>query len=170
MPVIISITLNQIKMKKILSVALIATLFIQKSLAQDSSKTRPSSLLTSYYNLKNALVSSNSTAAAGYAEEFVKVLNNIDKETIKEESRNVLLSDSKAISRTTDLKIQRGKFATLSASMFALVKTVKLSVEPVYQQYCPMKKASWLSDSEAIKNPYYGTAMLTCGSVKEKIQ
>jgi hypothetical protein len=28
-----------------------------------------------------------------------------------------------------------------------------------------MKKASWLSSEAAIKNPYFGSAMLTCGKV-----
>lgn len=170
MPVIIPITLNQIKMKKIFfTVALIATVFVQHSFAQDSTKTQPSPLLTSYYNLKDALVSSNSTTAAASAESFVKALNDIDKETVKDESRAALLSDAGIISQTKDLKVQREKFAILSANMFALVKTVKLSAQPVYQQYCPMKKASWLSDNKAIKNPYYGSAMLTCGSVKETL-
>ncbi len=100
---------------------------------------------------------------------FVKALNDIDKETVKDESRNALLTDANAISLSKDLKLQREKFATLSTNMFALAKTVKLSADPVYQQYCPMKKASWLSDNKAIKNPYYGSAMLTCGSVKQTL-
>jgi len=154
-------------MKRILLVALIATTFSQQNFAQDSTKTQP--LLTSYYKLKDALVSSNPTTSAANAEEFVKALNEIDKETIKEESRNALLSDANAISHSKDLKVQREVFATLSTNMFALAKTVKLSDEPVYQQYCPMKKASWLSNYKAIKNPYYGSAMLTCGSVKEAL-
>jgi len=157
-------------MKKIFLVALIATTFIQQSFAQDSTKTQSSPLLASYYNLKDALVSSNPTTAAASAEAFLKALNDIDKETIKEEIRTALISDAGAISQATDLKIQREKFATLSGNMFALAKAVKLSAEPVYQQYCPMKKASWLSNNKAIKNPYYGNAMLTCGSVKETIQ
>lgn len=170
MPVIISITLNQIKMKRIfLAVALIAIAFTQKGFAQDSTKAQSSPLLASYYNLKDVLVSSNSTTAAASAESFVKALNDIDKETVKDESRAALLSDAGAISQTKDIKVQREKFATLSANMFALAKTVKLSTQPVYQQYCPMKKASWLSDNKAIKNPYYGNAMLTCGSVKETL-
>jgi hypothetical protein len=37
-------------------------------------------------------------------------------------------------------------------------------------QYCPMKKASWLSDSKDIRNPYYGANMLDCGSVKTTIK
>jgi hypothetical protein len=157
-------------MKKIFFiVALFATAFVQQSFAQDSTKAQPSPLLTSYYNLKDALVSSNPATAASSADEFVKALNDIDKEIVKEENRAALLSDASAISQTKDLKVQREKFATLSANMFALAKAVKLSTEPVYQQYCPMKKASWLSNNKAIKNPYYGNAMLTCGSVKETL-
>jgi hypothetical protein len=152
-------------MKKILF-SLLATVLVQAVFAQDSTKIQPSQLLTSYYNLKDALVSSNSKAAATNAEEFVKAINGIDKEIVQEESRNALLKDAGAISKTKDLNIQREKFATLSANMLGLAKTIKLSTEPIYQQYCPMKKASWLSDNKAIKNPYYGNAMLTCGSIK----
>lgn len=154
-------------MKKIfLAVALISIAFIQQTLAQDSTKTQSSPLLNSYYALKDALVSSNPSTAAINAEAFVKALNDIDTATVKEDSRKELLSDAGAIYQTKDLKVQRVKFATLSANMFILAKSVKLSTEPVYQQYCPMKQASWLSNSKVIKNPYYGSMMLTCGSVK----
>jgi hypothetical protein len=53
--------------------------------------------------------------------------------------------------------------------MASLAKSVKLTTEPIYQAYCPMKKANWLSNDKAIKNPYYGSAMLTCGKVVETI-
>jgi hypothetical protein len=33
-----------------------------------------------------------------------------------------------------------------------------------------MKKASWLSDSKEIKNPYYGEKMNDCGSVKATLK
>ncbi|MEO6541312.1 MAG: DUF3347 domain-containing protein [Ferruginibacter sp.] len=151
--------------KKILfTVALIATVFVQQAFAQDSTKT--STLLTSYYAIKDALVSSNPDAGSASAAAFVKAANALAKEMVTPERRNALVSDATAISQTKDLKLQREKFATLSANLGELAKTVKLTTEPVYQQYCPMKKASWLSNNKAIKNPYYGSAMLTCGSVK----
>ncbi|GAC1595350.1 MAG: hypothetical protein NVS3B8_08800 [Chitinophagaceae bacterium] len=150
-------------------VASFATVSVQQSFAQDSIKIFPSPLLTSYYVLKDALVSSNTNTAAISAGEFVKALNAADKETVKEESRNALLSDAGAISQTKDLNVQREKFATLSANMLTLAKTVKLSSEPVYQQYCSMRKASWLNNIKVIKNPYFGNAMLTCGSIKETL-
>ncbi len=157
-------------MKKIFfTVALLATVFVQHSFAQDSAKIQSLPLLSSYYSLKDALVGSNSTTAAASATEFVKAVNDADTAIVKDELRTALLSNAGAISQAKDIKVQREKFATLSNIMFALVKTVKLSTEPVYQQYCPMKKASWLSNNKTIKNPYYGNAMLTCGKVTDTI-
>lgn len=154
-------------MKKIfLMLALIATAFIQNNFAQDSTKTQPAQLLNAYYKLKDALVGSNPTLAAANAEELIKAINGTDKQTLNDDARASLLKDANTIFQSKDIKLQREKFATLSSNMFELAKTVKLSAEPVYQQYCPMKKASWLSNDKAIKNPYYGSAMLTCGSVK----
>ena len=154
-------------MKKIfLMLALIATTFTQNSFAQDSTKTQPAQLLNAYYQLKDNLVKSNATSAAANADELVKAINGTDKQTVNDDARASLLKDAGAIAQSSDIKVQRERFATLSNNMFELAKTVKLSADPVYQQYCPMKKASWLSNDKAIKNPYYGSAMLTCGSVK----
>jgi Protein of unknown function (DUF3347) len=164
-------------MKKLFFIAvLFATAFVQYSFGQPvptvqeySTKTQSALLLTSYLNLKDALVGSNAVAAAASADAFVKALNNSDKEIVHDESRNALLSDATAISQAKNLATQREKFATLSGSMYALAKKVKLTTQPLYQQYCPMKKASWSSTGKAIKNPYYGSAMLTCGSINETL-
>jgi len=154
-------------MKKIfLMLALIATAFTQNSLAQDSTKSQTAQFLNAYYQLKDNLVKSNATTAAVSAEELVKAINNADATTVNDDTRATLLNDANAIFQSSNIKVQREKFATLSNNMFELAKSVKLSAEPVYQQYCPMKKASWLSNDKAIKNPYYGSAMLTCGSIK----
>ena len=53
--------------------------------------------------------------------------------------------------------------------MIALAKVSKLSSQPIYQLYCPMKKSSWLSSEKTIKNLYYGKAMLTCGSILQTL-
>jgi len=154
-------------MKRILFlVAIIATAFVQQSFAQDNTKVTSPQLLTAYYQLKDNLVKSNPAATAASANVLVQSINDTDKEILKDDVMISLLKDANAIAQTGDIKIQREKFSSLSNNMFELAKSVKLSTEPVYQQYCPMKKASWLSNDKAIKNPYYGSAMLTCGSVK----
>jgi hypothetical protein len=158
-------------MKKIFFlVAFIATAFIQKSFAQDSTQQyQLSQLLSQYYNIKDALVTGNGTEAAAKAEEFIKTANSIDYKLISEGNINALLKDATPISETKDIKMQREHFANLSNNMVTLAKALKLTTQPIYQAYCPMKKASWLSSDKAIKNPYYGNAMLTCGKVVEVI-
>ena len=159
-------------MKKIIfaAAAFLATTFVQKSFAQDSTQQHQlSQLLSQYYNIKDALVAGNGNEASAKAEEFIKTANSIDYKLISEGNVNALLKDATPISETKDIKKQREHFANLSNNMAALAKSVKLGAQPIYQAYCPMKKANWLSSDKEIKNPYYGSAMLTCGKVVETI-
>ncbi len=156
--------------KLILMTALLATVFVQKIFAQDSTqKYQLSQLLSQYYNIKDALVAGNGVLASVKAEEFIKTANSIDYKLISEGNINASLKDATPISEIKDIKIQRDHFANLSNNMATLAKGVKLTADPIYQAYCPMKKANWLSNDKAIKNPYYGNAMLTCGKVVETI-
>ena len=169
-PVIILLNINHIKMKKIFFiVAIIATAFVQSSFAQDSAGMQ-SQLLHSYYDIKNALVAGNANTASASAEQFLKTANGIDYKVISEGNINTLLKDATAISVSKDLKEQRMHFANLSTNMFAIAKAVKLTTEPIYYAYCPMKKAYWLSSEATIKNPYFGSAMPTCGKVVETLK
>ena len=156
--------------KSIFVIALLATVFVQKTFAQDSTQQHQlSQLLTQYYNIKDALVAGNGYLASIKAEEFIKTANSIDYKVISEGNINALLKDATPISETKDIKVQREHFSNLSNNMASLAKSVKLTTEPIYQAYCPMKKANWLSNDKAIKNPYYGSSMLTCGKVVETI-
>lgn len=158
-------------MKKIiLLVAICVTAFVQQSFSQKTSTPKPSGLLTSYLNIKDALVSADANNAANDAANFVETIKSIGSDIVNESDKKALVEDAAKIAATKNLKRQRAAFSTFSATMYALAKHVKLSTEPVYYLYCPMKNATWLSNSEAIKNPYYDDAMLTCGKVTETIQ
>ncbi|KQR68395.1 hypothetical protein ASF92_15860 [Pedobacter sp. Leaf176] len=154
-------------------VAIIATSFVQYGFAQTDHadhQTQPVALLPLYYNIKDALVSGDAKLAASKAQEFVKGVNSTDSKVINENSKKGLLEHAVKLAKSKDLKSEREHFAGLSTSMITLAKTSKLSAEPVYQMYCPMKKSNWLSSEKAVKNPYYGSAMLTCGNVVETIK
>lgn len=159
-------------MKKIfLLVAFFATTFVPYSFAQDhSGHTRSVDLLSLYYNIKDALITGNSNTVSAKAAEFVKIITAEEAKQLPEASRLALSKDAQAIAKTKDIKKQREHFAKFSDDMYELAKTSKLSTEPIYKVYCPMKKASWLSKESAIKNPYYGSAMLTCGKVMETLK
>ncbi|MES1220228.1 MAG: DUF3347 domain-containing protein [Bacteroidota bacterium] len=159
-------------MKKIvLFVSLLVTINTINSAAQDSAQQNSlTQVLSTYYGVKDALVAGNSTNASLKASEFVKTIKEVDSKIISKENADALLKDATAISQTKDIKQQREYFSGFSDNMFKIAKTVKLTPDPIYQQYCPMKKTYWLSDSKSIKNPYYGSAMLTCGKVVETLQ
>ena len=78
--------------------------------------------------------------------------------------------DSRHISETTAVDHQREHFASLSKNTYAVLKAFSANSQALYLQYCPMKKASWISDKPAIENPYYGKGMPDCGSVKETLK
>ena len=154
-------------MKKLFTViAISAIAFMQQGFAQESKPVQTSPLLSNYYNLKDALVKSDLKMASASAVDLAAMISAADNAAVTEENRKALLKEVNAISTGKSLKEQRLHFASLSANMFDLAKAVKFSAEPIYQQYCPMQKASWLSNNKAIKNPYYGSAMLTCGNIK----
>ncbi len=157
-------------MKKIfLLVAIIATALTQHSFAQDSTKQYQLPQLLTYYSIKNALVEGNANGAAIAATAFLKAANSVDYKNISEGNMNALMKDAGKISETTDIKKQRAHFANFSPNMAAISKAVELTDKPVYYAWCPMIKTHWLSSEKAIKNPYYGSAMLTCGEVTETI-
>ena len=158
-------------MKKIIWVAIVLlTGFFHKSYSQDSlTQNQLSKLLSHYYNIKDALVAGNAGKASSEAEQYVQTLNGIEFQTISEGNANALLKDASLISESKDINRQRGYFANFSNNMIVLAKSIKLSSAPIYEAYCPMKKASWLSADNTIKNPYFGSAMLSCGKVVETI-
>ncbi len=146
-----------------------------KQMEQSKKDTGLSALLTHYYDIKNALVKTDGAAASVKAAEFVTAIKAIDMTAMSEAEHNAfmplqqkLISDAEQVAATKNVERQRDRFNDFSNNMFALAKAINL-LAPVYQQYCPMKKTYWLSSEAAIKNPYYGSAMLTCGEVVETI-
>lgn len=134
-------------------------------------------LLDLYYNIKDALVNSDAGTAASNADEFVKAIQKIDMNSLPKleqkafmASQEKLNADAKDISQSKDIAKQRIYFPTLSDNFYSLAKEVKLSTQPIYRDYCPMKKKYWLSSKSTIKNPYYGKAMPTCGEVTETLK
>jgi hypothetical protein len=163
-------------MKKIfLLVALVATVFSQSLFAQDT-KSPLNTLLSSYYDIKNDLIKSNSADAAAHSGGFLKTIKGLDMKTLPAADMTAFMPlqeklafDARHISESKDIAYQREHFASFSANFFKLAKAVKLTDQAVYYAYCPMKKSYWLSAEAAIKNPYYGSQMLTCGKVAETL-
>lgn len=129
-------------------------------------------VLAAYLALKDALVASDAAAAASNAGELVKQLSVIPTANQRKEVSTLIgkvKADAEKIAVSKALPAQREAFTPLSANFFTLAKEMPLSTLPLYQFYCPMKKAVWLSAEKSVKNPYYGNQMLTCGSLQDTL-
>lgn len=133
-----------------------------------------------YFIVKDAMISSDGNTTSIASKELLVSINNIKMDKLEMDVHmvwmkvlNQIKEDAEHISDTKDIKHQREHFATLSKDIYALIKVAKYDV-PVYFQFCPMyndgKGANWLSKENAVKNPYYGSMMLTCGKTVETIK
>jgi hypothetical protein len=147
------------------------------SFQAEQNSTKISSLLNAYYEVKNALISSDITSASAKANLFIRTSNNVNIKAQPSDKLKSVLKLQRKLNETAahiavakDLSAQREYFAAFSQDFYELAKAVSLSEQPIYQAYCPMKKMYWLSNETTIKNPYYGNAMLNCGSITATIK
>jgi hypothetical protein len=143
----------------------------------DTTRSTLSGLLDGYYAVKNALVKDDAASASKNAAVLLKAIGDVDPKKLTAAGKKAFAAvkdklsyDARHISEVQHIAHQREHFTSLSMNMYQLAKAVKLSGQPVYKDYCPMKKAYWLSSDAAIKNPYFGNAMPTCGSIEETIK
>lgn len=133
-----------------------------------------------YIQLKDALVKDASIDVIRASNNLKDDLTKVDMKLLSENDAHMrwislakdIKRSSEAISNTTDIKIQRDHFKDLSAPLIKAVQLFGVN-EKVFVEFCPManndKGAYWLSKEEQILNPYFGEAMLKCGSVKQII-
>ena len=133
-------------------------------------------VLNLYYDVKDALIASDAATASKKAGALLAAVKGVDMGMLTADEKKAftllqdkLSFDARHISEVQDISHQREHFANLSLNMFTLAKAVKISNTAVYEDYCPMQKAYWLSKDKEIKNPYYGSQMLTCGKVATTI-
>ena len=134
-------------------------------------------VLTDYFMLKDALVGDNTKKAAQAGTKLVASLKSFDKSSYTKDQQKELtdiIEDATEHSEhiaESAIDHQREHFKILSKDITDMI-AITGSKSTLYQQFCPMydKGSAWLSTSEEIRNPYYGSSMLKCGKVQKTIQ
>jgi len=158
-------------MKKIIIFAfalLISTLTFAQHEGHQMAKTDIDPVLMAYYKIKNALVESDAKTVAKEAKELSGLLAKAPK-AVGDEAYQA----AQAMAKSTDIAAQRAQLGSLTEGVYQAVKKEGTLEDAVYYAYCPMangnKGGYWLSDKKEIANPYFGSKMLKCGSVKETL-
>lgn len=152
--------------------------------SNDTSINAPAAgnVLSSYLEIKDALIAGNEKSAIRHATEMS---HNLDKLivpgqisenagiSVKEASIQQLKTQLQNIIATSDCEKQRVAFQPLSDTLVNFIKNFQLRDVHLYHLYCPMAfneaGAWWLSNSSEIRNPYFGTKMLTCGELVDSL-
>ena len=136
-------------------------------------------IVKDYLVLKNALVADNDRAAANAGKQLFANLNKVDMKSIPANKHKEYMDIAENAKENAEhigdntgkIDHQREHLASLSKDVSDLIALFG-TTQKLYQDYCPMyndgKGAVWISEAKAIKNPYYGNKMLTCGSVKKE--
>ncbi|GAA4764117.1 MULTISPECIES: DUF3347 domain-containing protein [Flavobacterium] len=137
-------------------------------------------IIDDYLKIKNALTKDDANGAAKAGKTLYKTFNSINTTSLTASQKKEYLDiadDAKEHAEhigdnAGKIDHQREHFAILSKDINDLIKLLG-SNKKLYQDHCPMyddgKGAIWISESKEIKNPYYGSKMLTCGSLKKTL-
>ena len=133
-------------------------------------------ILTDYFKLKDALVADDNTKAKELGASLATTLGKLDiseyTDTQQQDLKDIVedaVEHAEHISES-DIAHQREHFKVLSKDVTDMV-AITGTENTLYQQFCPMYDggSAWLSTSKDVKNPYYGSKMLTCGKVQKEI-
>ena len=139
-------------------------------------------IITGYLQLKNALAKDNGQNAASAGNAIVATLAKVDMKGLSDVQMKSYMNIADDLKEHAEhiganagkIEHQREHFIMLSKDMAEFVKTFGNGGQTLYKDFCPMandsKGATWISEVKEIKNPYLGSKMPDCGSVKETIK
>ncbi len=141
--------------------------------------------LTEVYNayllMKDAFVATDAEKVKEEAEKVRGKLDRVDMSLLQGDAHmlwmyhlEILNDNIDLIAGSGNIEEQRAAFIDFNRAFYKSVSTYGLNKEEVYYQYCPMadndRGAYWLSQTEEIRNPYFGDVMLKCGETREVLK
>jgi hypothetical protein len=137
--------------------------------------------MTTYYTLKDAFVKGDATAADMNATALRLNIDSLSAQKLQADSsltdtitnyRKEMLGSIDSLVKGREMEGKRRQFSVLSDHLYHLAKALPYQGETIYQVHCPMAfktGANWLNNQPLVNNPYYGSAMLTCGEVVDSV-
>jgi len=140
-----------------------------------------SSIFSAYIIFKDKLVESDANAAFTESQNLIKQIESTNMNLFTGDSHNywmtksmLVLTSLKEIKQNGNIDEIRKSFIPISENLIKIFKAFGTGNNKAYVQFCPMANqnigAFWLSSQKEIKNPFYGSMMLTCGETRDTIK
>lgn len=144
-------------MKRFVLVA-VAMMFVAGSAA---AAELPKALVDPYLQVQAGLASDKIDGLAMHAKAIETAAVALGKEA------QGVVAGAKKLGAAKDIAGARTAFGEMSDALVTYAQKTKTDLGDLRVAYCPMVNKPWLQKEKDIKNPYYGSAMLTCGSFKK---
>lgn len=139
--------------------ALVAGFGSLAAFAADTAPPQVTAVFESYARIQAALAQDS---IQGISKEAGAIANAINGDASKSFAASVG-PQAEVLGKAADLKTARTAFKALSASLIDYAAKHHALGGTYKQVHCPMVNADWLQKEFAVKNPYFGKAMLQCG-------
>ncbi|NIM35589.1 MAG: DUF3347 domain-containing protein [Hydrotalea flava] len=158
------------------------TVASQTASASNTAAFPAKEIIAGYLQLKNALAKDNGKDAATAGNVLVSTLAKVDMKSLSEAQMKSYMDIADDLKEHAEhigtnagkIDHQREHFELLSKDIADLIKTFGNGGQTLYKDFCPMandgKGAIWISEVKEIKNPYLGSKMPDCGTIKETIK
>jgi len=135
-----------------------------------------------YFAMHHALSRDQHAPTKGQAKQLLDAAEAIDKASLPDGARAEwqslhasLRTSAEGVSAAKNMESARAAFEGVSNAMIAVAKRFGTGRRAELRVYhCPMafdnRGARWMQDKEGLENPYFGSAMFTCGVWKESIE
>jgi membrane fusion protein, copper/silver efflux system len=147
----------------------------------DKLKSAISQVFQAYIPFKDKLVDSDAKKAFAESQNLLKQLESVDMSLFSGESHaywmdksKLVISSLKEIKQNSSIDEIRKSFVVTSENLLKIFKAFGTGNNKAFVQFCPMANqnigAFWLSIDKKIRNPFYGSMMLTCGETRDTIK
>lgn len=127
----------------------------------DAAADLPAALVDPYLQVQVALAADQFDGVTTHAAAIEKAATALGGDAA------AIVAGAKQLGAAKDIKEARTAFADVSTAITEYATKTKSGLgADVRVAYCPMIKKPWLTKDKTIRNPYYGSAMLTCGVFK----
>jgi len=125
-------------------------------------------LIDHYLNIWDELSQDSFQKAPQEVDEIVKTVDGLLSQKMKNPTFRKILEEIKkqaiALDRNNLESFRKG-FARLSNPVIQYTKLLHMPEKPLFVYYCSMFPGYWIQNQEGVRNPYYGSSMLTCGQL-----
>ncbi len=142
--------------------------------------TQLDAVFVAYFRIQKALSHDTLKDVKGAVGSLGRGLDGVDVSLLKGAAHEAWMKEADAIRKTAagvaaagDIEKARQSFALLSEALIGTGRRFGMGRNVAYRFRCSMafdnRGADWLQDHEKTENPYFGSSMFRCGSMKETL-